>query len=135
MKPLLVPPDAERAIVDYLTAQLLARGDDREVGTELPRGWTTASPDFVQVADDGGPVYQRILHRKTVRITTWSGHKSRGKALAGLCLGLVLIHPGDDQVASVPADGVSGILPALDPATKGCLASFTAAVNLLAQPL
>lgn len=132
MKPLVVPPDPERVFVDYLTARLRERGDQTKVGTDLPADWTVQSPDFVQVADDGGIVVQYpILYRHTVRVTVWSGTKSRGKALAGLCLGLMLSHPGDEQVASVP--DASGILPASDPATKGRLASFTATANLYAQ--
>lgn len=133
MKPLLVPPDPERVVVDYLTAALRARGDSTAVGTDLPGDWKPTSPMFVQVADDGGTVVQRLLHRHTVRVTVWSGTKSAGKQMAGLCLGLMLCHPGDDQVAGVPE--ASGILPALDPATKGRLASFTATVNLLAQAI
>lgn len=132
MRPLLVPPDPERAIVDYLTARLRARGDQTAVGTDLPADWTVRSADFVMVADDGGTLLRRVHYRHTVRVTVWSSVKSRGRILAGLCLGLLLCHPGDELVAGVPEAG--GLLLAVDPTTKGRMASFTATVNLLAQP-
>jgi len=42
-KPLCVPPDAERVVIDFLTTALAARSQDVTVGVDLPTTWTTTT--------------------------------------------------------------------------------------------
>jgi len=129
VKPLAVPPDAERVIVDFLTAALAARAQDVTVGVDLPTTWTTTTKPHVQVALDGTPsVTYPILWRASVRVTAWASGTTAVKALAALCEGLLLSHSGSVQVASVQS--LTGVLPTRDPDTGAQLASVSVRVNL-----
>lgn len=129
MKPLTVPRDAEHVVIDYLAAALLARGQDVTCGVTIPTAWTTTTKPHVQVGWDGTPesIYP-IMDRATVRVTAWASTTTAAKALVGLCEGLLLSHPGSVEVGSV--QGLTGTLPAQDPATKAQLASISVRVNL-----
>ena len=128
-KPLAVPPDAERVIVDFLTAALAARSQDVTVGVDLPTTWTTGTKPHVQVALDGTPSVQYpILASASVRATCWHASPTTAKALAALCQALLCAHPGSVQVASVQP--LTGVLPARDPDTGAQLASVSVRVNL-----
>ena len=130
MKPLAVPPDAERVTIDYLTAALATRSQDVTVGVDIPTTWTTATKPHVQIGWDGTPEVQYpILWRASVRITAWSSSTTTAKALAALCEALMCSHPGSAQVASVQS--LTGVLPTRDPDTGAQLASVSVRVNLL----
>jgi hypothetical protein len=130
VKPLAVPPDAERVTIDYLTAALAARSQDVTVGVDIPTTWTTATKPHVQIGWDGTPEVQYpILWRASVRITAWSSSTTTAKALAALCEALMCSHPGSAQVASVQS--LTGVLPTRDPDTGAQLASVSVRVNLL----
>lgn len=131
MKSLTVPADAERVVIDYLAAALLAHGQDVTCGVTIPTTlWTSTTKPHVQVAWDGTPEsFYPISDRATVRVTAWAFTTTAAKALAGLCEGLMLSHPGSTQVGSVRPG--TGILPAQDPTTKAQLASISVLVNLL----
>ena len=133
-KPLAVPPDAERVIVDFLTTALAARSQDVTVGVDLPTTWTTTTKDHVQVALDGTPSVQYpILWRASVRITWWASSTTRAKAGVALCQALLCAHPGSVSVASVQP--LTGVLPTRDPDTGAQLASVSVRVNLLGTVL
>jgi hypothetical protein len=128
-KPLAVPPDAERIVIDYLTASLLARGKDVTVGVIIPTAWTSATKPHVQVALDGTPIVEYpVFGRASMRITAWASTTTAAKALAGLCEGLMLSHPGSNVVSSVQP--LTGVLPTRDPDTGAQLASISVRVNL-----
>lgn len=130
MKPVAVPPDAERVTIDILTAALAARSVTATVGVNIPTTWTTASTQHLQVALDGTPSLQYpILARATVRLTAWASSTTAAKALVSLAQGLMCSHPGDVSVSSVQA--LTGVLPARDPDSGAQLASVTVRVNLL----
>lgn len=134
MKPLAVPPDAERVAVDYLTSALLARAQDVSVGVTIPATWTAGTKPHVQVALDGTPeVRYPILWRCTIRVTCWHASTTTAKALAALCQAILCAHPGSVQVASVQA--LTGVLPARDPDTGAQLASISIRLNLLGAVL
>ncbi|MGV8972249.1 MAG: hypothetical protein ACOH10_07990 [Rhodoglobus sp.] len=134
MKPLTVAPDAERLAVDYLTLTLAGRAQDATVGVNLPSAWTSTTKPHVQVALDGTPeVAYPILCAATLRITAWAGSTTTAKALAGLCMGLLLAHPGSREIGSVRP--LTGVLPARDPDTGAQLASVTVRANLLMTQL
>lgn len=129
MKPLTIPPDAERVSIDYLTTALAARGQDVTCGVTIPTTWVTGTKSHVQVALDGTPeVFYPIFARASIRVTAWASSTTAAKALAGLCQGLLCSHPGDAAVGSVQA--LTGTLPTQDPVTLAQLASVTVRLNL-----
>jgi hypothetical protein len=129
MKPLAVPPDAERVSIDYLTAALAARGVAATVGVDIPTTWAAASTQHLQVALDGTPSLEYpILARATVRLTAWASTTTAAKSLVSLAQGLMCAHPGDASVGSVQA--LTGVLPTRDPVSGAQLASVTVRVNL-----
>lgn len=136
MKPLAVPPDAERIVVDYLTTALAARGQDVTVGVSIPITWSPlpisqgGSKPHVQVGHDGTPSGRYpITAKATVRLTAWASSTTAAKTLAGLVQGLLLIHPGGGGVGSTQF--LTGNLPARDPSTGAQLASNTTRINLI----
>jgi hypothetical protein len=133
-KPLAVPPDAERVVVDYLTAALAARLQDVTVGVDIPATWVTGTKAHVQVGHDGTPeVRYPVLWRASVRVTCWHASTTTSKALVALCQALLCAHPGSAQVASVQP--LTGVLPTRDPDTGAQLASVSVRVNLLGTVL
>jgi len=129
VKPLVVFPDAERVVVDYLTKALADRSEDVTVGVGVPSSWTSSQKRHVQVAWDGTPsLTYPAAARATVRVTAWSSSTTASKDLAGLCQALLLTHPGGGGVGNV-REG-TGVLPAQDPDTKAQLASITVRVSL-----
>lgn len=130
VKLLTVPRDAERVTIDYLTAALLAHGQDVTCGVTIPTTtWTSTTKSHVQVAWDGTPesVYP-VMDRATVRVTAWAYTTTAAKTLVGLCEGLLLSHPGSPEIGSIKP--LTGTLPAQDPDTKAQLASISVRVNL-----
>lgn len=129
MKPLAVAPDAERVVVDYLTTALAARGQDVTVGVNVPATWEPGTKAHVQVGHDGTPSVQYpIMASASVRVTAWHASTSTAKALAGLCHGLLLSHPGSADVGSVRP--LTGVLPTRDPDTGAQLATVSVRLNL-----
>lgn len=130
MKPVAVPPDAERVTVDILTAALASRGQDVTVGVNVPPTWAKGTKPHVQVALDGTPgLTYPIMWNATVRVTCWHESTTTAKALAALSQALLCSFGGSRTVASVQP--LTGVLPALDPDTGAQLASTTCRLNLL----
>jgi hypothetical protein len=120
--------DAEVACVDYLTEQLTDRGETVTVGVGLRGSWTKAAAPHVGVEVDGTLVRDYpIVGRATVRVTVWSSGNTTSKRLAGLCMALLLSHPGDDDLWSVSP--LTGVLPARDPDNSAPIASITVRAN------
>jgi hypothetical protein len=129
VKPLAIPADAERVVIDLLTAALTDRGQDVTVGVILPTSWTPATKPHVQVALDGTPdVTYPVLWRATIRVTCWASSTTTAKALASLSLSLLASHEGGGGVYSIRP--LTGVLPARDPDTEAEMASVTVEVNL-----
>ena len=129
-KPLATAPDAERVVIDYLTAALGARGQDVSAGVNVPSAWTQGTKAHVQVGLDGTPSVQYpILASASVRVTCWHASTTTAKALVALCEGLLCSHPGSAQIGSVRS--LTGVLPTKDPDTGAQLASVSVRVNLL----
>jgi hypothetical protein len=129
VKPLAVPADAERVVIDLLTATLIDRGQDVTVGVIVPTTWTPATKPHVQVALDGTPeVDYPVLWRATIRVTCWASSTTTAKTLAYLALSLLASHEGSGGVYSIRA--LTGVLPTRDPDTDAEMASVTVEVNL-----
>lgn len=127
-KPVAVPTDAERATVDYLTAELAAHGQDVTCGVNMPTVWADATKPHVQVALNGTPssTYP-MTAAATIRLTAWATGTTAAKALAGLAQGIMCAHPGGGGIQSVQF--LTGVLPTKDPDTGAQLATATVRVN------
>lgn len=133
-KPLSVVPDAEHIVIDLLTSMLAARSQDVTVGVVVPTSWANGTKPHVQVALDGTPELQYpILAKASVRVTCWHQSTTTAKALANLCMGLLLSYEGNSQVAAFQS--LTGVLPAQDPDTKAQLASIAVRAVLRFQAL
>lgn len=133
-KPLAIPPDAERLVIDLLASLLAARGQDVTVGVNIPATWAAGTKPHVQIALDGTPEGQYpILTRASVRVTCWHQSTTTAKALANLCMGLLLSYAGNPQVTSFL--WLTGVLPTQDPVTKAQLAMIAVRANLCFQAL
>ena len=132
-KPLVVPPNVETIVGDYLRAALLARGQDVTVGVVIPPTWSSSTKPHVQVALDGTEVRYPALWKCSVRVTCWAAGTTTAQALAGLAHGLLLSHPGDVSVGSIRP--LTGTIPARDPDTGAQLASVSVLVNLRGSTL
>lgn len=129
MKLLAVPPDAERVVVDILTAALTARGQDVTCGTVVPTTWAAGTKPHVLVGWDGTPeVVYPILWKASIRVTVFATSPTQAKALAGLCEALLLSHGGGNGVAAILS--LTGVLPTRDPDTNAQLASISVRVSL-----
>lgn len=116
--------DAETACKDYLKAELAARAESATVGVGLPGTWTTSSPTHVSVEMDGTPLLTYpVVARATVRVTAWASSRTEAKRVVGLCMGLLLAHPGSDDLWSITP--LTGVLPARDPDNGAPIASVT----------
>lgn len=127
MKPLSIPPDAERAVITRVTALMLARAEDVTVGLNLPTTWVKGTKPHIQIALDGTQVEYPVLWRSSIRITVWHESPSTAKRIALLTEAL-LIQSGVPGAVSVQSR--TGLLPALDPDTKAQLASVGLLVNM-----
>lgn len=128
-KPLAITADAERVIIDYLTAQLAARGVDATVGVDVPSTWEPGTKAHAQIALDGTPsVEYPVLARASIRVTCWHASTTMAKSLANLAMGLLCSHAGSDTIHSIQP--LTGPLVTRDPATIAQLASIAVRVNL-----
>lgn len=128
-KPLVVPPNVETIVSDYLRTTLLARGQDVTVGVAVPSTWSSSTKPHLQVALDGTWVQYPVLWKHSVRLTAWAAGTTTAQALVNLAFALVCAHPGSAQVGSIKP--LTGTLPARDPDTGAQLASVSVEVNLL----
>ena len=133
MKPLVRTQDEERIVRDVLSSLLAARGETATVGVGVPAAWTLSSPTYVQVSSDGDPVATwPVSTRPTVRVCVWSKSTTTSKALAGLCMGLLLAYPRNGGMAGTRFG--TGVLSARDPETRAELSYVTVGVTLRTIP-
>lgn len=116
-------------LVDALARPALAARPELaggvDVGLVLPPDYDPASArPFVRLTRDGTPdaVYPVVAYR-TLRVVVWHGNTTNAKALAELCLALLLTHPGGDRLKGCMF--LTGVTPGTDPDNDGDIASFT----------
>lgn len=135
-RPTVQMPDAEKA-VRVLLAELFASeitAGDVTVSIGVPVGWTSASPDHLEVAWDGTPtVAWPVSADATIRLVARAGSTSAAKALAAKAQGRLVAHMGDTTIARIRP--LTGVLPARDPDTDAELASCTVRVTVRSQPI
>lgn len=121
--------DAERAVVDWLTEQLPAHGEDATVGVGVPVGWERGDTEHVQVDFDGTPLTEHpVIAHATVRLVAWASSTTDAKRLVSVATGLLLAHPGGDGIAATRPQ--TGVLPVHDDEHNAELASTTTRVTV-----
>lgn len=139
MKPLVMFPDPEAAVVARLTAAFAPRSEPYKPGTitvSFP-SVALATQTHVQVElESGGVQHYPVTEKAQVRVTCHAGPGKRTnvKALASLAQGLLCSWEGDDEVFNVvPQLGRSDVIT--DPTTKNLMVWFTVRVDLKATVL
>jgi hypothetical protein len=133
MKPFRLPPAVAKPIKNYLasTVPALVAPLSPAAGLALDENWTTSSPPFIGVFDDGGLPVWPVSVRPRIRVTVWADGQDNARTIAGMCLGVLLSHsiPG---IATVTDP--TGLTDARDPHNHGimCFFSVTAQARTLA---
>lgn len=135
MKPEVVFPDPEAAVIAHLKAKWLGRSESYKPTTysnAFPKTNLTGDQTHVQVALDGTPTVDGypFVERCTIRVTTYAapGKPTNAKEAATRNQAFVYAHPGDDVVWSTK--NLTGRLKGTDQATGNEFVSFTARVNM-----
>lgn len=119
-------PDAERAVVDWLTGKL----DGATVGVGVPATWDKSDPSqvpHVRVVSDGTPtIIWPAAQGTTIRLVTYHPTTSGAKRLAARSQGILCSIPADG--VTVSARPLTGVLPGRDPDTGAQIASTTSEV-------
>lgn len=125
-RPLVTYPDAERLVVDLLTADLT--GETCTIGIGIPADWTADSDPHLQVALDGTPIDEHPIRQlATVRVTAWARNPTAAKTLAQLAHGHLLTH--------FEISRLTGLLRASDEDHQAELASFTVRASVRSTPI
>jgi len=135
MKPLVMFPDAERAMVNLLTTLLGVYEPGYTVGVGVPDGWSPGSSyPHLQVAWDGTPLQAYpVVQHATIRLVAWAYDTTEAKRLASLAEGLALAYEGDAEISGIRP--LTGVLPAQDPDTRAEIASVTVRVTVRSEPV
>lgn len=118
MSEVLVAPDVEQLLIDYLTAALIARDAPTPVGGQVPN---PRPPSSVQVILTGGATLTRVTISPQVTIDCRATLKSQAARLANLTSGLMGAADGamlsGRMIYRVTAFALPASLP--DPLTPG----------------
>lgn len=137
MKPLVVFPDPEAALVNYLKAAFLPRTEPYKA-TSVSTGFPASTATYhLQVELEAGNADDYpVAERAQVRVNCWApaGKRSDVKDLASLAMGLAYSHPGSSDVAGCQIlGGRSDVIT--DPDTQRLMCWFLVRVNLKATLL
>ncbi len=107
MTQIIIFPDSEAKIIEYLRTQLEARGENLPVG----RWHTRSEPaERLRVSRIGGNARNLVTDSALIQIEIWASDLARGSQLAALTRALLLASPRtSDEV--IRAEDVTG--PAL----------------------
>lgn len=131
MTELIIFPDAQRAVRDFLRAALPARTEPYAIGatvsTRDPDKAPSSARPFVKVALIGSSRSARLDGQAQLRVTVW--HRDEGLALelAALIEGLLLVA-SSSTIRGCSSD--LGPAPAPDPDTGEAMASITITARL-----
>src|SRR5262245_57169489 len=104
MTEVIVFPDVEALVVNYLSAALPGYGWDVHVGTKVP----DPRPDeFVRVIVTGGTQRDLIVDQPTIALEAWAILEPRAADLAALCRGLLYAMDVVDGVQFYHCDALS----------------------------
>lgn len=137
MKPLVVFPDPEAALIDYYVTAFAGRVEPYKP-TTITTGFPASTATYhLQVELEAGNADDYpVTERAQVRVNCWApaGKRSDVKSLASLAQGLAYAHPGSSTVigCSIPG-GRSDVIT--DPDTKRLMCWFLVRVDLKATLL
>lgn len=126
MTEVIVFPDVEAVLIDYLGDALAGRGVNVPVVTAVP----SPRPDrFVRVERTGGPISSLfLLDNPTVAVEAWGSSESDAAELIGLVRGLLHAMPGEDDAPVYRVAEFSGPGNLPDPTSGQHRYSFTASL-------
>lgn len=139
MKPLVVFPDPQLAVVELLRTKLSARAETfatgATVGTVTPDGEarTLTSAPYVMVRLDATASRYPVDETATIRVSVWHSSEAKSLALGQLCRALLLSYEGGEKIRV--ATPLTGPIPAGDPESGDPLSTFTVAIRLRPDPL
>jgi hypothetical protein len=96
MDPLIMFPDAELVMCDWLRSALLARGYNVPVATAVP---ATRPPSFVRLMRTGGARHTLVSDAAQITVECFAVKESAAANLAAICRALIHSTPG--QVPAV----------------------------------
>lgn len=134
VKPLVVFPSIQAGGATVLREALEGRSEGYaagvKVGTRLPTERSPEAPHLPYVVcrlDANTPHSSMANSRCMLRYTVWHFDEDQADDLAQLSLGLLIVHGGSIFRSVRPG---TGPLPAVDPASKVDLSTFTVTVNV-----
>lgn len=89
----IVFPDVEQLLVEWLPGRLQAAGITVTVVTAVP---SPRPAEFVRVLRVGGTAAEFYRDRATMLVEAWAGLESRAYEIAAVCRGLINALPGFD---------------------------------------
>lgn len=134
MKPSIIFPDAQLAVVETLRERLEMVDQSYvagfTVGTKIASDRSLDNPSlpYILVRLDGSSLTQRVDEEATVRVAVWHTSEAQGLALAQACRALLLSYEGGAKIRVITP--LSGAVPTSDPESGDPLSSFTVAVRL-----
>lgn len=127
MAEVIVFPDLEGLLVEYLSEALAVRGESAEAAITVP----DPRPDrFVLVPRIGGVRRNLVVDAATIAVECWARTDAQAAALAALVRGLVGVLPSQ-RLNGVPiyrVDEYSGPANLPDPRTAQARYTFTVAI-------
>lgn len=130
MTEVILAPDAEQLVCDWLQPELAARGRDVPVGTRVPN---PRPAEFVRVVQSGGDRLNIVQVRPTLLVEGWASTESAARSLTELARGLIRSMPGQ-QIAGVMVyrvDELGG--PSNLPDPDSAQARYTLTLSLLVR--
>lgn len=134
MKPRIIFPDAQLAIVTLLREQLATLDftyvDGFTVGTKVPgdKSLDDSHLPYILVRLDGALTSKRVDEDATIRISVWHKTEAQGLALAQACRALLTSYEGGSTIRVITS--LTGPVPTSDPESGDPLSTFTVAVRL-----
>jgi hypothetical protein len=96
--PLIVFPDAEQLLCDWLRTSLLNRGYNVPVTTSVP---ATRPPSFVRLMRTGGARRTLVSDAAQITVESFAAKESAALMLATMCRALIHAAPGQLAAAMV----------------------------------
>lgn len=134
MTEVIVAPDAEQLVCDWLQPELSARGRDVPVGTRVP---SPRPAEFVRVIQSGGERPNLVQDRPTLLVEGWAASESAARSLTELARGLIRSMPGQqiDGVMVYRVDELGGPTNLPDPDSAQSRYTITLSLLLRASAL
>lgn len=130
MTEVIVFPDAAKLAIDYLRAQLVARGETTvKVGSRIP---SPNDHDLIRVFRTGGPSSFFVIDQAQLTVEAYGPNDARAHDLAQLARGLLHAMAGTTQsgVAIYTVNEFSGPQELPDPVTNKPRYTFSIQVSV-----